>query len=70
MRAYCNNCMEIRTENATEDAWGFAYYAGVPMCQRCQSVVEFMPNGQQEEELEEIGEQDGEESTENESFAT
>ncbi len=66
MKAYCHNCIEYRTDSG-DDAWGFAYYAGVPMCQRCQSVVEFQPNGQQENELEDIGEQDndGEENEQN-----
>jgi hypothetical protein len=50
--------MEYRTDSG-DDAWGFAYYAGTPICQRCQSVVEFMPNGQ-ESETEEIDEQDEE----------
>lgn len=57
-KAYCHNCMEYRTDSG-DDAWGFAYYAGTPICQRCQSVVEFMPNGQ-ESETEEIDEQDEE----------
>jgi hypothetical protein len=57
-KAYCHNCTEFRTDSG-DDAWGFAYYAGTPICQRCQSVVEFMPNGQ-ESETEEIDEQDEE----------
>jgi hypothetical protein len=58
--------METRTDDGS-DSWGFVWYAGVPMCQRCQSVVEFMPNGQQENEQEFIDEQDndGEENEQN-----
>jgi hypothetical protein len=65
-KAYCHQCMETRTDDG-QDSWGYVYYAGVPICQRCHSVVEFMPNGQQEEELEFIDEQDstGEENDPN-----
>jgi len=57
MKAYCHNCMEIRTDSG-DDAWGFVWYAGSAICQRCQSVVEFMPNGQQENEEDYVDEQD------------
>jgi len=54
MKAYCHNCMEIRTDSG-DDAWGYVWYAGSAICQRCQSVVEFMPDGQEDEdETEEI----------------
>ena len=56
MKAYCHNCMEIRTDSG-DDAWGYVWYAGSAICQRCQSVVEFMPNGQQENE-EDIDDED------------
>jgi len=46
--------MEIRTDSG-DDAWGYVWYAGSAICQRCQSVVEFMPDGQEDEdETEEI----------------
>jgi len=48
MKAYCARCEELRTDSG-EDAWGFIWYAGAPICQRCQSVVEFQPNGQDNE---------------------
>jgi len=47
-RAYCARCEEIRTDTG-EDAWGFVWYAGAAICQRCQSVVEFTPNSQENE---------------------
>lgn len=57
-KAYCHNCMEYRTDSG-DDAWGYVWYAGSAICQRCQSVVEFMPNGQAEqEEAEEIEEEE------------
>jgi hypothetical protein len=50
--------MEIRTDSG-DDAWGFVWYAGSAICQRCQSVVEFLPNGQAEqEEMEEVEEEE------------
>jgi hypothetical protein len=56
MKAYCPRCEEIRTDTG-EDAWGFVWYSGAPICQRCQSVVEFVPNGQREDnEIEAIEE--------------
>jgi hypothetical protein len=65
-KAYCPICMETRTDDGT-DSWGFVWYSGAAICQRCQSVVEFVPNGQQENELECIDEQDenGEENEQN-----
>jgi len=51
-RAYCLRCEEVRTDSR-DDAWGFVWYAGAPICQRCQSVVEITSNGQ-ENEVEEI----------------
>jgi hypothetical protein len=58
--------MEYRTDSG-DDAWGFVWYAGSAICQRCQCVVEFSPNGQQENELECIDDQDndGEENEQN-----
>ena len=65
-KAYCHNCMEYRTDTG-DDIWGFVWYAGSAICQRCQSIVDFMPNGQQENELEYSIEQDndGEENEQN-----
>jgi hypothetical protein len=57
--AYCPRCEEIRTDTG-QDAWGFVWYAGAAICQRCQSVVEFTPNGQ-ENEAEEIEEEEEQE---------
>jgi len=54
-RAYCLRCDEIRTDTG-DDAWGFVWYAGAPICQRCQSVVEITFDGQ-ENEAEEIDEE-------------
>ena len=59
MRAYCHNCMETRTDNG-QDSWGFVWYAGSAICQRCQSVVEFLPNGQEDEDETEDIEQEEE----------
>jgi len=60
MKAYCPRCEEIRTDNSG-DAWGFVYYTGIPICQRCHCIVEFPSNGQDnEEELEEYEEEETE----------
>jgi len=54
-KAYCPTCEEYRTDSG-HDAWGFVWFAGIPVCQRCMSVVEFTSNGI-ENEVEEIEEQ-------------
>ncbi len=61
MKAYCPRCEELRTDSG-DDAWGFLWHAGAPMCQRCQSVVELDANGQ-ENEVQEEDEQDTEAET-------
>jgi len=54
MKAYYHNCMEYRTDSG-DDAWGFIWYASSAICQCCQSIVEFMPDGQEtEDETEDI----------------
>jgi hypothetical protein len=47
-KAYCPRCEEYRTDTG-EDAWGFIWFAGAPVCMRCQSIVDFSSNGQEEE---------------------
>lgn len=54
-KTYCPTCEEFRTDSGN-DAWGFVWFAGIPICQRCQSVVEFTSNGI-ENEVEEIEEE-------------
>jgi hypothetical protein len=48
MKGYCEKCEEYRTDTG-DDVWGFVWYSGAPLCQRCQSVVDFAPNGQDNE---------------------
>ncbi len=56
--AYCPTCQEIRSDTG-EDAWGFIWHTGAPVCQRCQSIVDLTNNGQAEEnELEEIDQEE------------
>jgi len=58
-KAYCHGCLECRTDWG-DDAWDFIGYAGSAICQRCQSVVEFMPDGQEAEDETEDMEQEEE----------
>jgi len=59
-KAYCPRCEELRTDNG-DDAWGFVWHVAPPVCQRCQSVVEFTNNGPaKEDELEEIDQEEEE----------
>jgi len=39
MRGFCPTCQEYRSENGL-DAWGIVWKDGVPVCERCNSVVD------------------------------
>lgn len=45
MRGYCEKCEEYRTDDGS-DVWGFIWYSGMPICLRCQSVLELPADGQ------------------------
>lgn len=46
MKGYCAKCEEWRTDTG-DDVWGFIWYAGMPICLRCNSVLELPLDGQE-----------------------
>lgn len=43
MKGYCPKCKEYRSDNGS-DAWGFVWKNGVPICRRCNHLVDLYNN--------------------------